>query len=264
MFVRDARFLQEARSLAQLPPPIMAEIAFAGRSNVGKSSLINALVGRRGLVRTSSTPGCTLGINFFGLSLGEAELRFVDLPGYGYAKRSKAERRAWGPILEGYLRDRPGLRATIVIVDIRRGLEEEDAQLLAFLEDLGRETVIVATKLDKLRRHERKPALEALGGELGLPVFGFSSIDGSGRDALFAHILECCSLRLDPRPASDSPEPSGGEQSGPPSEASSAEEIEAEAPPAAAAPKGPRALRKAKERARKARRAEAAKGRSPR
>ena len=104
--VRDARFLSAAMALGDLPPPAYAEIAFAGRSNVGKSSLINCLVARRKLVRTSRTPGCTRGINLFRVELGgdaPATLDLVDLPGYGYAKRSKQERRSWGPLIERFL-----------------------------------------------------------------------------------------------------------------------------------------------------------------
>src|SRR5688572_13893742 len=157
--IRDARFVASAVRTDQLPPPAFAEIAFAGRSNVGKSSLINELVVRRKLVRTSSKPGATRGLVLFRVDLAivrgesapvKATLDLVDLPGYGFAKRSKAERRSWGPMIEGYLESRVGLRAVVVIVDVRRGVEDEDRQLVEYLDHLGRASILVATKLDKI------------------------------------------------------------------------------------------------------------------
>src|SRR5262245_39971659 len=117
----SAEFLAAAGDQQQLPPPTSVEIAFAGRSNVGKSSLMNRLLARKGLVRTSSTPGCTRTINFFGVgtSTGNA-MTFVDLPGYGYARRAKTERAAWGDLVERYLLERVSLTAVVVVLDIRR------------------------------------------------------------------------------------------------------------------------------------------------
>jgi len=141
MDVLDAEFVAGATALGQLPAPTFAEVAFAGRSNVGKSSLINNLVRRKKLVRTSGAPGCTRAINIFRVRLRtndeEAHLDLVDLPGYGYAQRSKAERKSWGPLIEGFLSERPGLRGAVVIVDIRRGTQDDDLQLLEFLESVG-------------------------------------------------------------------------------------------------------------------------------
>jgi GTP-binding protein len=195
--VADARFLASATTLDQLPPPAFAELAFAGRSNVGKSSLINSVVERKKLVRTSGTPGCTRGINLFRIELvGDVTLDLVDLPGYGYAQRSKSERRAWGPLIEGFLRDRPGLRAVVVIVDVRRGLEEDDRQLVEFLEHVGRKVVLVGTKLDKLPASKRVPTLAALSREAGAKVIGFSSETGEGKGELWRRLLREASVEL--------------------------------------------------------------------
>ena len=194
--VRDARFLASATDLDRLPPPVVAEIAFAGRSNVGKSSLINSLVERKKLVRTSSTPGATRGVNLFRVDLRitpeegdarDAELDFVDLPGYGFAKRSKKERRSWGPLIEGFLSTRAGLRAVVVIVDVRRGLEEDDAELLEYLESIGRPAILVATKTDKLPKSKRKLALDQVAQRPR--AMGYSAETGDGGDRLWRRLL---------------------------------------------------------------------------
>ncbi len=192
--IHDARFLASANAVEGLPPPVFAEVAFAGKSNVGKSSLINALLSRRKLVRTSSTPGCTRALNLFRVELGDASFDFVDLPGYGYARRSKSERLAWGPMIEGFLQHRVGLRCVIVIVDVRRGITDEDRQLLEFLEHIGRDALLVATKLDKLPRNKRKPALAKLEREAGMRVYGFSAAEGLGREPLWRALLKATAI----------------------------------------------------------------------
>lgn len=198
MDVLDAEFIAGAPSLEHLPPPIFAEIAFAGRSNVGKSSLINSLVRRKKLVRTSSAPGCTRAINIFRIRLRtdetEAHLDLVDLPGYGYAQRSKAERKSWGPLIEGFLEQRPGLHGAVVIVDIRRGFEPDDAQLVEFLESIDVTPILVATKIDKLPASKRKPALATLRRQLDHRITPFSSVTGEGRDLLWKQLLRVSSI----------------------------------------------------------------------
>jgi GTP-binding protein len=186
--VKQANFLMSAPSVRELPAPTCAELVFAGKSNVGKSSLINALLGRQALARVSATPGCTRGINLFKVELGEVQLQFVDLPGYGYAQRSKRERRAWGPMIEGYLRERAGIALIMVIIDVRRGAAEEDQQLLEFLDSLKHRSLLIATKLDKLVKARQKPTLAALRQELGREVLGFSAETQDGRDALLARL----------------------------------------------------------------------------
>ena len=198
MDVLDAEFVAGATALGQLPAPTFAEVAFAGRSNVGKSSLINNLVRRKKLVRTSGAPGCTRAINIFRVRLrtndDEAHLDLVDLPGYGYAQRSKAERKSWGPLIEGFLSERPGLRGAVVIVDIRRGTQDDDLQLLEFLESVGVTPILVATKIDKLPTSKRKPAIAKLQREIKHRVIPYSSVTGDGWDALWKQVLLVSSI----------------------------------------------------------------------
>jgi GTP-binding protein len=186
--IQNAEFMLSAPHVAELPAPTCAEIVFAGKSNVGKSSLINAVLGRQALARVSATPGCTRGINLFQVELGQVRLHFVDLPGYGYAERSKRERKAWGPMIEGYLRERIGIALIVVIVDVRRGVTDEDQQLLEFLDSLNHRSLVIATKLDKLPKARQKPALDALRKEIGREVIGFSSETQVGRDTLLARL----------------------------------------------------------------------------
>jgi GTP-binding protein len=192
--VVEAQFLAAVGPGGAFLPPTLPEVAFAGRSNVGKSSLINTLTGRKGLARTSSTPGCTRSINFFHIRAADGlNFQLVDLPGYGYAKRSKAERASWGPLLEGYLLERAPLRAVVLLVDVRRGLEAEEEELLEFLRQPGAATrptpgvVLVATKVDKVPLARRHGALAKLKAA-GVGVIGFSSVTREGVEPLWKRL----------------------------------------------------------------------------
>jgi GTP-binding protein len=153
--VRDATFIAEVRPGGALPPLGAAEIAIAGRSNVGKSTLLNRVVGRHALARTSKTPGRTRGIMFYDLGLRlpdgrDTDLRLVDLPGYGYAQVSQDERKSWQPLIEGYVKSRPTLALFLTLVDARREVEAEELQLIEWLGTLNVPHRLVVTKVDKL------------------------------------------------------------------------------------------------------------------
>jgi GTP-binding protein len=158
------RFLHGTGDPARLPRALYPEIAFAGRSNVGKSSLLNRLVGQRGLARVSKTPGRTQQINFF---LIDERLVFVDLPGYGFARVPAPVQQQWKHLVERYLVGRRTLRAVVVLVDLRRGIEADDAQLLAYLRAHAIAAIVVATKADKLSRSQRVRAAGLLAAQVG-------------------------------------------------------------------------------------------------
>jgi len=197
--VQSAEFVAAARRPDELPPPTKLEIAFVGRSNVGKSSLLNKLLNRRGLARTSSTPGCTRQINFFDVkSVAGLELMLVDLPGYGYASRSKSERKEWADLIEHYLLDRSTLRAAAVLFDSRRGMEPDDADAVELITEHGRvsrtppQVVLVATKVDKLPARDR-PKLE--GNRVGTRrVVPFSVEEPKTVDSVWRALLKAADL----------------------------------------------------------------------
>ena len=167
----------------------MPQVAFAGRSNVGKSSLLNKLVGRKGLANISSTPGRTRGINYY---LIDSRYYFVDLPGYGYAKVSKTERRAWARLLEVYLRSASRSASVIQLVDAKVGATPLDVQAVDYLGSLGISPIVVATKIDRVPRGRRHATFEALRAELELEaedrLIGFSARSGEGAKELWTEI----------------------------------------------------------------------------
>ncbi|HEX6273687.1 MAG TPA: ribosome biogenesis GTP-binding protein YihA/YsxC [Polyangiaceae bacterium] len=197
--VVSAEYAASAARPVELPPPVAVEIAFAGRSNVGKSTLLNALMHRRGLARTSSTPGCTRTVNFFRVRTRDgATLTLVDLPGYGYAKRARTERESWAEVAETYLLERQALRLVVLLVDARRGLEDDDRDLLEMVETSERrdrptpKTLVVATKLDRLSASARKPTLARVAA--GRTVVGTAESDPKSIDALWRELRRLADL----------------------------------------------------------------------
>lgn len=179
MKISSAEFIKSATRPGNYPPPDLAEIAFSGRSNVGKSSLINVLVNRRALVRTSSTPGRTQLLNFFNIN---DSFSLVDLPGYGFAKVPLAVKKNWGPMVRTFLEVRESLRAVVFILDIRRIPREEDIQLLDWLEEFGVPTIPVITKIDKLNRSQRDKHIQQIAVATGLPTDAFSLFSALTRE----------------------------------------------------------------------------------
>jgi len=179
-----ARFLLSAHTNRQLPPPEHPEIAFAGRSNVGKSSLINRLTGRTNLVKTSGRPGKTQSLNYF---LADGGLYLVDLPGYGFARVSQQLRQSWQGLISWYIETRPTLACVVVIIDLRHELKQLDRELIDWLRYLGKPLLPVYTKADKLSRNQQEKNAAIL--DAGLKVTTgerllFSAQTGQGADAL--------------------------------------------------------------------------------
>jgi GTP-binding protein len=193
LFAQDCRFLRGVTDLAQLPEAALPEVAFAGRSNVGKSSLVNALTGRTTLARTSNTPGRTQELNFFDLG---GRLILVDLPGYGFAAAPKPKVKAWQGLLDGYLRGRPTLRRALILIDARHGPKDSDR---ALMDRLGRAAVVfqvVLTKADLVKPAELAARHEALAAELAKRTAAYPAIavtsarSGSGFPDLRATLAE--------------------------------------------------------------------------
>ncbi len=193
--IGQADFIITAVKPSGYPPPGPPEVAFAGRSNVGKSSLINTLTKRRKLVRVSGTPGRTQQINFFGIN--QDALRLVDLPGYGYAKVPKAVKAAWRPMVEAYLSGRPTLAGVVVILDIRREPTLEDLMLLDWLRSLQITILLAITKADKLSNNQQASRLAKLRPVLSpfdpTPTL-FSALTGQGRDKLWERVCEAAGV----------------------------------------------------------------------
>ncbi len=188
MNITSAEFIKSAVKLSQYPPADPPEIAFAGRSNVGKSSLINKLLNRRRLVKTSSTPGRTQLINFFSIN---ENFTFVDLPGFGYAKVPQHIRKTWGPMVETYLSSRRTLKGVVLIMDIRRIPREGERDLINWLNHYRLASILVLTKIDKLSKtkqgKQRKENAESLSLEDSDFIL-FSAKSGFGKEVLWPAI----------------------------------------------------------------------------
>lgn len=180
----NAEFTASYGKFSQIPPPERIEIAFAGHSNVGKSTLINKLFNRRNLARVSSVPGKTATINFYGLD----NIFFVDLPGYGYAKVSKSEKERWSGLIGGYLDSDRDIRLVFMLVDMRHAPTKDDVQMINYLIDTEMPFVLILTKADKLKRTERERRMEAFKDEIpcfeDMHVVPFSSMTLEGVDEL--------------------------------------------------------------------------------
>jgi GTP-binding protein len=188
MKITSAEFVKSAFNKSHWTTDNLPEIAFLGRSNVGKSSLINSLLGRKGLARTSNTPGRTQSINFF---LINESFYFVDLPGYGFAKVSKQMRSDWGKMAEEYLAERDELRLSIQLVDSRHNPTALDLQLNEWLKFYAKNHVVVATKADKLSNNQLSKNLRQTGEAFPeSKVIAYSSVTGKGKDALWQEIAE--------------------------------------------------------------------------
>jgi GTP-binding protein len=186
-----ARYMLSASDVAHFPAPGLPEIAFLGRSNVGKSSVINTLVDKK-LARTSNTPGRTRSINFYEIRRAgqpKPELLFTDLPGYGYAKISREISQDWARFVDPYLQERPTLAFCFALVDANIPAQESDRQLLEFLTSRGRPHAIIATKCDRMSGNDLTRAMRSLGQEYpGVPMVAFSAKTGAGKEDLWNQI----------------------------------------------------------------------------
>ncbi|MEE9208389.1 MAG: ribosome biogenesis GTP-binding protein YihA/YsxC [Gemmatimonadota bacterium] len=194
MHIKQAEFIGAIAAPSQAIPSDLLQVAFAGRSNVGKSSLINALVGRKRLARVSATPGKTQEINFY---LINESFLITDLPGYGFAKAPLSERSRWHRLVEGYLSRPPGPAGVVVLFDSRRGLLDADRPLLDFLSELELSTLFVLTKIDKLNRAARRKVETEVGEELDVPadqVLATSARTGEGLKDLSRSLADCVQM----------------------------------------------------------------------
>ncbi|WP_346917123.1 ribosome biogenesis GTP-binding protein YihA/YsxC [Clostridium sp.] len=191
MEIKQAEFKTSAVKPTQYPEDGMCEIAFVGRSNVGKSSLINTLTNRRKLVKVSGTPGKTRLINFFTIN---NKLYFVDLPGYGYAKVSKSEKATWGKMMEQYLINRPELKKVVILVDCRHKPTGDDVMMYEWIKHYGYEVIVVATKKDKLTKNELQRSAKVIKETLELgkedKLLFFSSLKKEGKEELLEEIFK--------------------------------------------------------------------------
>jgi GTP-binding protein len=184
MKIKSAALRTSCAKVSQLPDTDLPEFAFLGRSNVGKSSLLNALVNRKSLARTSSTPGKTRMIHFFDVEIDSGPLLFVDLPGYGFAQVSRSERRTWQTLIEGYLENRTHLRAAILLQDVRRDISEDETLLLDWLAERDIHAIVAITKSDKLKTMQRQKRVAALRKQLESHEVTVRVTSAQGRDGM--------------------------------------------------------------------------------
>jgi len=191
MKITTVKFIKSANHPAHYPDSDLPEVAFAGRSNVGKSSLINALVNRKNIAKTSGTPGKTRLINFF---LINDRLSFVDLPGYGFAKVSSEVKKSWGPMIETYLKERKNLRLVVVILDMRRDPSKDDISLVDWLSHYNRPVIFIVTKADKLSKNQAvvrvRKIRQFLEGCNDAEIILFSAKTGLGKDAIWQKLMK--------------------------------------------------------------------------
>lgn len=196
MIIRSLELETVCGITSTLPENTLPEIAFAGKSNVGKSSLINGLMNRKSFARTSATPGKTQTINFYNIN---QELYLVDLPGYGYAKVSEQEKKKWGQMIERYLHQSKQLRAVFLLIDIRHAPSANDKMMYDWILSQGYHPIIIATKLDKLKRSQVQKQIKVVRQGLGLSkdsiLIPFSAVTKQGRDEIWDLAEEICGLK---------------------------------------------------------------------
>ncbi len=196
MEIKKARFLKSMKNVSDMPDLDLPQIAVCGKSNVGKSSLINLLTNQNKLAKTSATPGKTRLVNFFVIN---EEFLLVDLPGYGFAKAPQSEQKEWPRMIEGYLAAvRNNLHALMILLDIRHDPTENDKLLLTWAAHFGLRVILVATKADKLSKTRRKPRLAeikaAVSGGIDYPIVAISSLEKTGTEALLEEIDKALTL----------------------------------------------------------------------
>jgi GTP-binding protein len=185
---------------SQFPTDPIPQVALSGRSNVGKSSLINTLLGRKSLARVSSTPGKTITVNFYEV---DKKLFLVDLPGYGFAARNPADRDKWASLTDGYFTKNKNfdlVKGIVQLIDCRAGITKDDAMMLDFMNQAGIYYIVAVTKIDKLNKTERAASLEKISNDPliadGTPIIPFSSLKGEGKQELWKAISDCADIKL--------------------------------------------------------------------
>ncbi len=185
---------------SQFPADPIPQVALSGRSNVGKSSLINTLLGRKSLARVSSTPGKTITVNFYEV---DKKLFLVDLPGYGFAARKPEDRDKWAALTDGYFTKNKNIdlvKGVVQLIDCRAGITKDDAMMLDWMNQSGIYYIVVITKIDKLNKTERAASIEKISGDPliaeGTPIIPFSSLKGEGKQELWRAIADCADIRL--------------------------------------------------------------------